>query len=182
MAKQNGSSKDKSMRNAIIIAAIITGFFAIIAAAIQAGWIKPWWINGEPPTKIKKEPSSKNEPSLKISPGTNILVLNACNSTEATIELYKLILKNSYKLIVDVQDTWDYRYEMQTTRIYYILPKFKKEALIMEEWLPRMQHIIDYQNQEETNPPEVFSTMYGLEKRDLVIFLGNDYHKVLKAI
>ena len=153
IAEQKVASKDRGMKTTIIIASIIGGICAIVAALITV------WCNrdGGPFT------------------GTNILILNACELKNAEITLKDMINKKYPKAIVVAKDKdhWEYNHEMRQTEIYYITPIFKKEAMLLEEWFPGKQDVIDYQNQ---------SKMFGLEQRNVVIFIGNDYQEVFKAI
>ena len=156
------------MRTAIIIAAIIGGFCAIIAALIQSGVIFP-------PNGIK--------PGFHILPGSNILILNACDLKSAHTTLRKFMGKVFPGVYIDDQYNWLARGEIAKTRIYYIKGSFKEDAVNLEKWFPKEQYVIDYKNQSETAPPNQFPyNVVGLDGRDLVIFLGNDYRDILSLM
>lgn len=176
-------SKHKVILISAIIAAIITGIFTIIAALL-----KPIKIDLQTPTPIQSE-VDKNEPKPAIDknesksvsefnkkppvvlPETNILIFNACNHKKAH-SLLRTKMKEIYpEIIIDAQYDWLARWEMSKTEIYFITKDFKVDAENLEKWFPGEQLVVDYQEQK---------VMRELERRDIVIFIGNDYRKVFE--
>jgi len=117
--------------------------------------------------------------SFKLSSKINILIFNACKNNSAHNQL-KDIMSNVFPdANIEAKYKWIKRYEMVKTKIFYIKNHFLLEALQLERWLPGNQSIINYQRQKEDEyDPDLKYEMIGLENRDLVIFIGNDYRKI----
>lgn len=152
------------------IAAIAAVLGVIIAFFAWQFPINPDDDNSELP--VKEAPSA-----LKA----DILIFNACDLNSAHSTLQKLMSKEFTEANVSTHYDWLLRYEMNVTHIFYITQSFKHESKLLHEWFPGKQYVVDYQNQSATSSPDLKYRMIGLDKRDLVIFLGNDYRKIFSV-
>lgn len=124
-------------------------------------------------SKIKINPSSSIKTKLTLKKGINIKIFNACNSKNAHIKLKNYLLESFLNNIkIDSEYNWKYRNEMEKTEIFYISNENKAIANSIEKFLRGNQIVVDYKTEGKKRG------FFGLEKRDLVIFIGNDYERV----
>ena len=79
---------------------------------------------------------------------------------------------------------------MSKTRIYFLSETNRHSAELFANWMPGRQDIIDYYLQLNglglkfpDKPNGYSSRMIGIDKkRDIVIFIGDDYQRILDAI
>ncbi len=170
------------------IAAIATVLGVIIAFFAWQFPINPDDNNSELP--VKEAPSAlkdktprikKSNVNFRFPPKADILIFNACDLNSAHSTLQKLMSKEFTEANVSTHYDWLLRHEMNVTHIFYITQSFKRESKLLQEWFPGKQYVVDYQNQSATSSPDLKYRMIGLDKRDLVIFLGNDYHKIFSV-
>lgn len=119
-------------------------------------------------------PPNKNilsKTKINLQKSINIKIFNACKSKNAHIKLKDYLMKYFPENInINTEYNWKYRYEMDKTEIFYISDK--NIAYSMEDFLNGVQIIVDYENEGKAR------NFFGLEKRDLVIFIGNDYEVI----
>ena len=114
---------------------------------------------------------------------TNILIFNACGLKSAHKTLAKFMRINFPNVKINSQSNWLGRSQMEKTMVYYLSENYKQFAVKLGEWFPGKQYIIDYNDQYSTDYADNYpSSMSGFnKKRNLVIFLGNDYQEVFSG-
>ncbi len=115
--------------------------------------------------------TTADKPSRKGPlPGTDIVIFNACDLKSAHT-LLRDILRNAYPgAKIDAFYNWKDRFQKEKTEIFYITESFKSDAIIIEDLLPELQDVIDYKS----------TNYFGLENRNIAIFVGNDYRNYLR--
>jgi len=124
---------------------------------------------------VKSTINKQNTNSILYA-GISIKIFNACRSINAHTKLKSHLLEAySNKIQIDAEYNWAYRYEMETTEIFYISHVNESIANSIEKYLNGEQIIVDYETEGKSRG------FFGFDQRDIAIFIGNDYEKIFST-
>ena len=131
---------------------------------------------------------SNSKPAFTIPDGTNIVVFNASRYPDAHVQFSMLMRSRFPTVIIDFELSWMNQGEMPNTVIYYIRPEFRQTATELASWLPGQRYVVDYTHQDANSLPFINTAtgspyhMAGVDaKRDIAIFVGNDFKFIIAA-
>jgi hypothetical protein len=141
-------------------------------AAVTKGWQKSKGIKPSRFTRVRplgtSAPSVSYNPNMKTLLNSVVLIYNANDVNGSADRLGKYLSGEIENFKYEAQTVFKYRSLYSTTKILFITPEYEDIARRIEKLIPGQQELINYSDKSSHG-------FFGLENRDIVIFVGKDW-------